>query len=72
MFPYRQPSIAPQAAINIFFRRRPFSSSHLAALGDDDIHIWDVAAAPPSPRSLHLLHDLHAVDDLPEDDVLPV
>lgn len=49
-----------------------FSSSHLAALRDDDVQVGHVLALVPGLGHLHLLDDVHAVDDLAEDDVLAV
>lgn len=47
-------------------------SSHLTALGDDDVHIRDVLALVARLGGFHLLHDVHAVDHLAEHDVLAV
>lgn len=45
---------------------------HFTALRNDNIHIRHVLAAVARFRGLHLLDDVHTVDDLAEDDVLAV
>lgn len=45
---------------------------HLAALGNGNVEVGHVLAAVAGLGSLHLLDDIHAVDDLAEDDVLVV
>lgn len=46
--------------------------SHLPALANDDVHIRDVLPPIPRARLFHLPHDIHAIKDLPEHDVLAV
>ena len=46
--------------------------SHLTALRDGYIEVRHVLAAVPRLGHLHLLDDVHAIHDLPEDDVLAV
>jgi hypothetical protein len=46
--------------------------SHLPARTDDHIQIRDILAPVPGFRVLHLPHDIHAIKDLPENDVLAV
>lgn len=45
---------------------------HLAALRDHDVQVGHVAPAAAGLGGLHLPDDVHAIDDLAEDDVLAV
>lgn len=45
---------------------------HLTALGDGNVHVWDVLATVARLGVLHLLDDVEAVHNLAEDDVLAV
>ena len=47
-------------------------ASHLATGADDHVKVRDVLAAVAGLGLLHLAHDVHAVEDLAEDDVLAV
>lgn len=47
-------------------------ASHLTALGDDNVEVRDILAAVARLCVLHLAHNVHAVNDLAEDDVLAV
>lgn len=51
---------------------RSLQGLHLAALGDDHILVGLVLAAVARLGGFHHLDDIHAVDDLAEDDVLVV
>jgi hypothetical protein len=47
-------------------------ASHLTALGDDDVLEGLPLWIGHCPRVLDLSHDVHAIDDVAEDDVLAV
>ena len=50
----------------------PHATSHLPTSTDDDIQIRHLLPAVPGLRALHHAHDVHAGEDLAEDDVLAV
>jgi len=60
----------------IFLFRRSFLSdpdySHLATLSNCNIKVGHVLAPIARLRCLHLLHDIHAINHLPKDNVLVV
>lgn len=49
--------------------RRVYNLSHLPALRNDNVLVRPI---PRRPRVLHHAHNLHALDDAAEDDVLVV
>lgn len=48
------------------------TASQLTALGNDNVHVRDIPPFIPRLGVLHLVHDIHAVNYLAEDNVLPV
>lgn len=54
------------------FELGTLKTSHLTALGNDNVQVRNILAAVTSLSGLHLPHDIEAIDDLAEDDVLPV
>lgn len=47
-------------------------ASHLTTLRNDNIQIRDITSATTRLRPLHFINDIHTINDLAEDDVLPV
>lgn len=45
---------------------------HFSALRDDNVHVGHILTTVAGLGGLHLLDDVHAVDDFAEDDVLVV